>query len=266
MLNLIVVGTLTVLSGAPQVQVSSGGASRLVANQGQIFQGDQVHTGRDQSAVLALSDLSEVTISPETELTVERFVNTPTDHAAELSIGHDHAQEMAYFVVSKNTYTEKKPFTIRTASAAMGVRGTEFVVENSQKDEVTLHTLEGAVAIGRTPEDLVRPGQAQLVSAGNMSSANRTTIRPSAPQHFDQKVFMAAVARRSPHVARQIEKPRAAQRAPQVPTPAQRTKQLQPQSSKNSSQPAKQKLPLKKVIRKNEKRIEKKKVVKKKKE
>ena len=205
MLNLIVAGTLTILSGPTQVQVHSGGATRLVANQGQIFQGDQICTVRDQGAVLALTDLSEVSISPETELTVDRFVNTPTDHGAELSLGHEHSQEMVYIVVSKNTYSEKKPFTIRTASAAMGVRGTEFVVENTQKDEVTLHTIEGAVAMGKSPEDLVRPGQAQLVSAGNMSTANRTAVRPSAPQHFDQRSFMETVARRSPGVAKRIQ-------------------------------------------------------------
>ena len=186
-------GTLTVLSGAPQVQVVSKNVSRKETSKGSVFPGDQIRTASDQSVLLTLTDESNVTLS--------RYVDSPTDHVAEIDMGHG----MLYTVVSKGVYTDKKPFTIRTPSAAMGVRGTEFVVENSEKGEVTLHTLEGSVAIGKTPADLVRPGAVQLVSAGNMSSANSSPSRPSAPAHFDQKIFMKYVGVKSPGVAKQIQ-------------------------------------------------------------
>ena len=174
--------------------------ARSVPNQGPVFVGDKIKTEEEQTAMIQLADGSEITIAAKSEMTLGKFVHSPAENSADIEL----KKGMLFNVVKKNVYSEKKPFTIRTASAAMGVRGTEFVVENSDQGITSLHTLKGSVAIAKSAQELSRLKGGVLIEAGKMSSATQKS-NPTEPKIFNLKTYSAYLAEKAPVLAQRVE-------------------------------------------------------------
>src|SRR5438270_12323675 len=101
---------------------------RLPATVGMAVQeSDSLVTGADGSAGVTFSDNSVLSVGPGSVLAIERYAFDSTTHN-----GHfDASLKKGVLVVVSGKMVKHSPdaMTVRTPSAIMGVRGTEFVVK-----------------------------------------------------------------------------------------------------------------------------------------
>lgn len=117
-----------------QVKVSRGdvqiqrGATQLPAKVGMGIQAsDVVLTGTDGSAGLTFTDNSLVSVGPNSVFAIDKYAFDTTTHAGEFE-GSLRKGKLAA-VSGKMVKQSPESMKIRTPSAVMGVRGTEFVVQ-----------------------------------------------------------------------------------------------------------------------------------------
>ena len=109
-----------------EVQIERDG-KRLPAPVGAVIQArDTVKTGPDGSVGITFQDDSLLSAGPNSELVIERFVFDSTTHKGEF----DTALKKGTLAVVSGKIVKQSPdaMHVRTPSAIMGVRGTEFIV------------------------------------------------------------------------------------------------------------------------------------------
>lgn len=187
----------------PPVEVHNGSATRSVANHGAIYLYDHIVTTEEQTVSVRLEDKSLVMIAPSSDVTLNQFVNQGATHGAQILVD----QGMVHLIVPKNIYSPKQPFVIRTKTAVMGVRGTEFLVEQLPgSGGSTLHTMDGAVSMGKTIAGLASPHTSLVVEAGKMSSMEAKDLKPAAAIRFNRKTLFTYLGKRAPAIAVQINR------------------------------------------------------------
>lgn len=117
-----------------QVKVSRGdvqiqrGATQLPAKVGMGIQAtDVVLTGADGSAGLTFTDNSLVSVGPNSVFAIDKYAFDTTTHSGEFEGSLKKGKLAA--VSGKMVKQSPESMKIRTPSAVMGVRGTEFVVQ-----------------------------------------------------------------------------------------------------------------------------------------
>lgn len=119
------IGLVKVANGAVEIQ---RGSSRLPAKVGTAVQtSDVVVTGADGSAGITFTDNSLVSIGPNTVFAIEKYSFDSTTHSGQFE-GNLRQGRLAA-VSGKMVKQSPESMKIRTPSAIMGVRGTEFVVQ-----------------------------------------------------------------------------------------------------------------------------------------
>jgi len=119
------IGQVKVARGDVQVQ---RGASTLPAKVGMGIQAtDVLLTGADGSAGLTFTDNSLVSLGPNSVFAIDKYSFDSTTHAGEFE-GNLKKGKLAA-VSGKMVKQSPESMKIRTPSAVMGVRGTEFVVQ-----------------------------------------------------------------------------------------------------------------------------------------
>jgi hypothetical protein len=116
------------------VKVSKGdvrierGANKMPAKVGQAVQtSDVIVTGADGSAGITFTDNSLVSVGPNSVFAIEKYRFDTTTHVGEFE-GNLRQGRLAA-VSGKMVKQTPESMKIRTPSAIMGVRGTEFVVQ-----------------------------------------------------------------------------------------------------------------------------------------
>jgi hypothetical protein len=157
------IGKLVSVSGDLSVQNEKvKGESRVLAPGAPVYKGDVLKTAEDSSAKVLMADQSVLDLNPSTELKLEDY--KPKDGAnREISISVPLGKLRAS--VTQGLQGSGK-FKIRTHSAVMGVRGTEFVVEDEGKTSLTV--LHGKVEIGSPSDGAPKP---EAVAAGQQVTA-----------------------------------------------------------------------------------------------
>src|SRR5829696_8514064 len=118
------VGLVKVSSGA--VQIERAGA-KLKADVGTaVHVADVLRTGPDGSAGITFSDNSLLSIGPNTVFEIDKYQFDTTTHAGEFMGSLKQGRLAA--ISGKMVKQSPESMKIRTPSAVMGVRGTEFVV------------------------------------------------------------------------------------------------------------------------------------------
>ena len=120
-----------------QIKVSKGavtverGAQALPGSVGlRLEASDVVRTGTDGSAGITMADDSRLSVGPNSILALERF-----DYEATTSQGRFDAQlQRGTLAVVSGRIAKQSPqaMTVRTPSAQLGVRGTDFVVSTGE--------------------------------------------------------------------------------------------------------------------------------------
>jgi hypothetical protein len=119
------IGQVKVARGDVQVQ---RGASTMPAKVGMGIQAtDVLLTGADGSAGLTFTDNSLVSIGPNSVFAIDKYSFDSTTHAGEFEGSLKKGKLAA--VSGKMVRQSPESMKIRTPSAVMGVRGTEFVVQ-----------------------------------------------------------------------------------------------------------------------------------------
>ena len=123
------VGEVKVARGAAFIE---RGAQRLPARVGLAVQeSDQLVTGADGTLGVTFSDNSLLSVGPDSRLAIDRFVFDSTTHAGQF----DSTLSRGTLAVVSGKMVKQSPeaMHVRTPSAIMGVRGTEFVVQVADK-------------------------------------------------------------------------------------------------------------------------------------
>ena len=119
------IGLVKVAKGSVQIQ---RGAAKIPAAVGTGLQtADVVITGADGSAGITFTDNSLVSVGPNSVFAIDKYRFDTTTHAGEFE-GNLRQGRLAA-VSGKMVKQSPDSMKIRTPSAIMGVRGTEFVVE-----------------------------------------------------------------------------------------------------------------------------------------
>jgi hypothetical protein len=119
------IGLVKVSKGAVQIQ---RGAEKLPVKVGTALQtSDVVITGADGSAGITFTDNSLVSVGPNSVFAIDKYRFDSTTHAGEFE-GNLRQGRLAA-VSGKMVKQSPESMKIRTPSAIMGVRGTEFVVQ-----------------------------------------------------------------------------------------------------------------------------------------
>jgi hypothetical protein len=119
------IGQVKVSKGAVEIQ---RGAAKIPAAVGTGLQAaDVVVTGADGSAGITFTDNSLVSVGPNSVFAIDKYSFDSTTHAGEFEGNLKQGRLAA--VSGKMVKQSPESMKIRTPSAIMGVRGTEFVVQ-----------------------------------------------------------------------------------------------------------------------------------------
>jgi hypothetical protein len=123
------VGLVKVSKGS--VQIERNGA-KIAAPVGAAVQAsDVIMTGADGSAGITFTDNSLVSVGPNSVFAIDKYSFDSTTHAGEFE-GSLRKGRLAA-ISGKMVKQSPESMKIRTPSAIMGVRGTEFVVQVDEK-------------------------------------------------------------------------------------------------------------------------------------
>ncbi len=119
------IGLVKVANGSVQIQ---RGGERLAARVGTALQAaDVVVTGADGAAGITFTDNSLVSVGPNSVFAIDKYRFDSTTHAGEFEGSLRQGRLAA--VSGKMVRQSPDAMKIRTPSAIMGVRGTEFLVQ-----------------------------------------------------------------------------------------------------------------------------------------
>jgi hypothetical protein len=118
-------GLIKVSKGS--VQIQRGGAKVPAPVGTAISISDVIVTGADGSAGITFTDNSLVSVGPNTVFAIDKYRFDTTTHVGEFE-GNLRQGRLAA-VSGKMVKQSPESMKIRTPSAVMGVRGTEFVVQ-----------------------------------------------------------------------------------------------------------------------------------------
>ena len=120
-------GEIKVVRGAAHIE---RGSERLAAKVGMpIQEADRVVTGIDGTVGITFADNSLLSVGPSSSFAIDRYVFDSTTHAGKF----DSTLSKGSLAVVSGKMVKQSPeaMHVRTPSAVMGVRGTDFVVRVS---------------------------------------------------------------------------------------------------------------------------------------
>jgi hypothetical protein len=118
-------GLIKVSKGS--VQIQRGGAKMSATVGTSVKTSDVIVTGADGSAGITFTDNSLVSVGPNSVFAIDKYRFDTTTHAGEFEGNLKQGRLAA--VSGKMVKQAPESMKIRTPSAVMGVRGTEFVVQ-----------------------------------------------------------------------------------------------------------------------------------------
>jgi hypothetical protein len=118
-------GLIKVSKGSVQLQRGGGKVPATVGTA--IRTSDVIVTGADGSAGITFTDNSLVSVGPNSVFAIDKYRFDTTTHAGEFEGNLKQGRLAA--VSGKMVKQSPESMKIRTPSAVMGVRGTEFVVQ-----------------------------------------------------------------------------------------------------------------------------------------
>jgi hypothetical protein len=140
-----VAGRLTLVEG--RVDLLKGG--KLPANpvkvNDEVQPGDVIRTKSLSKAQVTFIDKSTLTISPESRVAIEAYMFDPAKEKRSAVI--QLFRGLAHLVVSKVYKVAEPDFVVKTNTAIMGVRGTEFGIRLNPNSSTVLN-LEGVLQVG----------------------------------------------------------------------------------------------------------------------
>jgi hypothetical protein len=147
----LIVSTLSLVNGHVKIKKSNGKIIEATRDM-DLSEGEMIKTENASFVRLIFIDKSTVTIGPNSLFKVTSYSKTEPGILT-LFKGSIRAQVTKDYMDLEDK--NKSKLFIRTKSAAMGIRGTDFqVTYNKELDTTELLTIEGKVALNKVPEEL----------------------------------------------------------------------------------------------------------------
>jgi hypothetical protein len=140
------VGSVKSVHGGASIQ--RGQASIPIKEGAHLFLNDLLQTGRDGGVGAILQDGTRLSLGPETELKIDRFVYQPADGKFGLLLRLSKGA-LAY-ISGKIAQFSPGSVSVETPEAVLGLRGTEFIVN-----------IDSAVPINK-PNSGASPGKNEI--------------------------------------------------------------------------------------------------------
>lgn len=183
------------IEGAKTAILQKGITLREASAGEEVRVGERIRTDGKTKVTLSYVDGSQVVVYPNSDLEIEKPKNGIQSN---LLRGGDVKgsveKEIPASITKGTTAPEGKPkikFVIRTKSAVMGVRGTEFVAAyNAVSGLSSFHTLTGAVEVASSPAQLMG-GSGVSVGGGQFVQATASGI--SGIQAFNPSTFLSTL-------------------------------------------------------------------------
>jgi FecR protein len=150
-------GTLKVSSTSGQIEWRAASSKAFVPLTNQLIQaGDELRTGPGAQLILTAPDGSYMVINENSKLVVEDFWSGNFKSIMNLMLGH-----VRFYI--QHFGGRPNPYSVRTPTALIAVRGTEFdvIVDEAQFSEV--RCIAGRVTVESTREVILEPGFKTLV-------------------------------------------------------------------------------------------------------
>lgn len=168
-LNATEIGEISELSGNGEVSRQDSGDYLIAQLASDIFSFDEVRTGKGRMAVEFL-DSSVLKLTEHSKVIIDNYIFDPDPSKSKLAL--NMASGTARFITGKLGKIDKKNISIRTPSATIGIRGTDFTTtvdelgrslvillpneDGTSSGEITVTTWAGT-------EVLTEPFQATMV-------------------------------------------------------------------------------------------------------
>ena len=139
------------------IVIPARGEKRELEIDDALSKGDAVATGKEAWVDLRLCDGSGVRVGERSKMTFEEALDQ--NEASFVSWAFDLIKGSLLATVEGDDKKERVKMRVRTPSASLGVRGTEFLIEAQEGGETTVHTMEGEVLLGRREDfqELAKP-------------------------------------------------------------------------------------------------------------
>ena len=169
-------GLLMIVKG--QVQVAKAKAQPAGAKVGsKVYPQDTIITGKDSRAKIVMSDRNIINVLPETKIRIDQYINDTKEKNVRLSLLEGKVRTN---VEQKYDNNENK-FEIKTPSAVVGVRGTQFLTSfQKSKNTTGVTTFRGEVIFRGYDKLSEKQTEAVLVKRGE-TSENIEGQKPGSP-------------------------------------------------------------------------------------
>ena len=138
------VGTVSLVVGEARV-VSADGAKHSIRRGITVRPGDRVETALGGHVHIRFIDDALVSVRPSSRLVIEEYQYDPA-RVAESQVRFRLETGVARAISGAAAEGAKERFRLNTPLVAIGVRGTDFVV-NSQAEQTTAHVNQGAIVM-----------------------------------------------------------------------------------------------------------------------
>lgn len=159
------------------VMVQQGTQVRTIHINDPVFQDEVIRTNAESEAELVFLDESRLHVGPKSRITLDDFVYNPDSNGGnfivQISVGSMR------FVSGK---LPKSGFALKTPTATIGIRGTDFDVNVDNDGTTNLYVRTGAVHFSNLAGEAVEvgPGEAATIKP---TSSNGRQAPPSAPRN-----------------------------------------------------------------------------------
>ncbi len=137
----IEVGSVSFVIGRVQI-IAASGQVRTLATGDPVHAGDTVVTAAAEHAHLRFTDGGFVSVRPGSRLSVEEYDTHPDSTAIRFKLEHGVVRS----ITGRAAQARKERFRLNTPVAAIGVRGTDFVVQ-ADRDGVRAVVNQGAIVV-----------------------------------------------------------------------------------------------------------------------
>jgi hypothetical protein len=165
-----------------------------------LAEGTVLQSGERSMARLLFIDRSTMNLGPESQMKIDEF---PRDKAGIITVMKGQVRSKVTKDYMNMDSDEKSKLFIKTKTAAMGVRGTDFQVNfNPNNENTALITFSGAVAMAQLDSNFDRQGlnqarleasvssdRAVMVREGEFSGVTSSTSRATVPTRISPVQF-----------------------------------------------------------------------------
>jgi hypothetical protein len=167
--------------GQVKVLVDYGYSTAPGESRGPIFVRDDVvaesllETVRDGRMDIEFDDKTKLIVGPNSTVKLDRFVYDPNKSSGEVAV--NMSRGVLRFVTGR---LSSQSYKIKTPTATMGVRGTDFVVQVDETGATTVSVLDGEVSMTSDGGDDASVGAGSTGStSGSSVSVSSTTGLPA---------------------------------------------------------------------------------------